>query len=74
MVMYQVVATQARPLPPAPASATVKMSAFTSLYQSCWAQQSHLRPSMEVTISSNNNIFSNVASLSLRMCADLLVE
>lgn len=44
-VMYQVVATQARP--PTPSPATVNLSAFTSLYQSCWAHQPHLRPSME---------------------------
>ena len=59
-VMYQVVATQARP--PTPSPATVNLSAFTSLYQSCWAHQPHLRPSMEVIISCVNNIPSNVAS------------
>ena len=71
VVMYQVVATQARPLPPAPASATVKMSAFTSLYQSCWAHQPHLRPSMEVSIFVCKR--SDPMS-SLRMFAGLWVE
>ena len=53
-VMYQVVATQARPPPPSPA--TVNLSAFTSLYKSCWAHQPQLRPSMEVIISSQSII------------------
>ena len=68
VVMYQVVASQARP--PAPTSAHIKMSAFTSLYQSCWAHQPVLRPSTEVSISSTI-ITSNV---SLRLYADLWAE
>ena len=47
VVMYQVVKTQARPPPPSPAF--VNLPPFTSLFQSCWAQQPHLRPSMEVS-------------------------
>ena len=70
VVMYQVVATQARPLPPAPASATINLAAFTSLYQSCWAHQSHLRPSMEVSI----EFYISALMSSLRMFADLWVE
>ena len=55
VVMYQVVASQARP--PAPTSAHIKMSAFTSLYQSCWAHQPVLRPSTEVSISSTSHCY-----------------
>ena len=49
VVMYQVVATCARPCTPAPACASVNMAAFTSLYQACWQHRPQARPSTEVS-------------------------
>ena len=49
VVMYQVVATCARPPTPPPACASVNMAAFTSLYQACWQHRPQARPSTEVS-------------------------
>ena len=49
VVMYQVVATRARPVQPSPDLASVNLPAFTSLYQSCWQHEPEARPSMEVS-------------------------